>query len=241
VLMAGVALSLHAQVVPNEPLTGRQVLPPDNWWRLDVTRAPWTRTRQRSSTSSAVARFRHLPPYGACTRISGRPRTASPTSSCRARSRASPSRSWTTATRATAERRVNPVPNPDAARTTPNYIEGGVPGGGDNGDRHLVLIDRDRWLLYETWATRWNASLSRWEAGQGRCSTWPPTRGARGLDVSRCRRARDLPWPGPVRRGPRAGEIGHAFRVTVRSTNGHVWPASHSAGATVARCPWAPA
>ena len=27
-------------------------------------------------------------------------------------------------------------------------------------------------------------------------------------------------------------EIGHAFRVTVRSTNGYVWPASHRAGST---------
>lgn len=27
-------------------------------------------------------------------------------------------------------------------------------------------------------------------------------------------------------------EIQHAFRVTVRSTNGYVWPASHSAGPT---------
>ena len=27
-------------------------------------------------------------------------------------------------------------------------------------------------------------------------------------------------------------EIDHAFRVTVRATNGHVWPASHTAGST---------
>ena len=58
-------------------------------------------------------------------------------------------------------------PIPDVARTRANYIEGGVAGGGTTGDRHLILIDRDRWLLYETWATRWNAGLNRWEAGSG--------------------------------------------------------------------------
>ena len=38
-------------------------------------------------------------------------------------------------------------PIPAEARTTPNYIEGGVAGGGSTGDRHMLLIDRDRWLL----------------------------------------------------------------------------------------------
>ncbi len=41
-------------------------------------------------------------------------------------------------------------PIPDAARSQPNYIEGAVAGGGTSGDRHLLMIDRDRWLLYET-------------------------------------------------------------------------------------------
>ena len=44
-------------------------------------------------------------------------------------------------------------PIPDEARTQANYIEGGVPGGGTSGDRHMLIIDRDRWLLYETFAT----------------------------------------------------------------------------------------
>ena len=29
------------------------------------------------------------------------------------------------------------------------------------------MVDRDHWLLFETWATRWNAGASRWEAGSG--------------------------------------------------------------------------
>src|SRR6185436_17240613 len=47
-------------------------------------------------------------------------------------------------------------PIPDEARTQPNYIEGGIAGGGTSGDRHLIVIDRDHWLLFETWATRWD-------------------------------------------------------------------------------------
>jgi len=55
-------------------------------------------------------------------------------------------------------------PIPNEARTQANYIEGAVPGGGNSGDRHLIIIDRDRWLPFETFATRWNG---RWEAGSG--------------------------------------------------------------------------
>ena len=33
------------------------------------------------------------------------------------------------------------------------------------------------------------------------------------------------------------GEIGHAFRVTVRATNGYVYPASHQAGSTAGALP----
>ena len=49
-------------------------------------------------------------------------------------------------------------PVPEEAKTQPHYIEGDVPGGGSSGDRHLLIIDRDRWLLYELFATTWNAS-----------------------------------------------------------------------------------
>lgn len=44
--------------------------------------------------------------------------------------------------------------------------------------------------------------------------------------------------PGLVRYDDVArGEIGHAFRVTVRATNGHVWPASHRAGSRAGALP----
>jgi hypothetical protein len=124
-------------------------------------------------------------------------------------------------------------PIPAAAQSEPNYIEGAVSGGGSSGDRHLLIIDRDRWLLYETYATRWNAAASRWEAGSGaifnlatndrRPEGWTSSDAA-GLAV----------FPGLVRYDEVFGteEIRHAFRVTTRATNGYVWPASHRAGST---------
>src|SRR4029078_12340951 len=38
-------------------------------------------------------------------------------------------------------------PIPEEAKSQPNFIEGGVAGGGSSGDRHLLIIDSDRWLL----------------------------------------------------------------------------------------------
>ena len=121
-------------------------------------------------------------------------------------------------------------PIPEAAKTQPNFIEGGVPGGGGDGDRHLLIVDRDRWVLYELFAAQWNAARGRWEAGSGavfdlssngrRPEGWTSADAA-GLAI----------LPGLVRYDEaRRGRINHALRVTVRATNGHVWPASHTAG-----------
>jgi hypothetical protein len=132
---------------------------------------------------------------------------------------------------------VDGYPIPEDAKTQPNYIEGGTPGGGSSGDRHLLIVDRDRWVLYELYATRWNPSASRWEAGSGaifdlsslarRPEGWTSADAA-GLSI----------LPGLVRYDEvMAGEIDHAFRVTVRATNGYVWPASHRAGSTSGALP----
>src|SRR5215471_17457156 len=46
-------------------------------------------------------------------------------------------------------------PIPPIAATQPGYVEGGVAGGGTTGDRHLLIVDRDRWQLFELFAARW--------------------------------------------------------------------------------------
>lgn len=137
-------------------------------------------------------------------------------------------------------------PIPVEARTQPRWIEGGwpanQPGGGypdfDLGDRHMLFIDRDNRILYELYHTYWNASLNRWEAGSGavfyldsnqrRPETWTSADAA-GLAI----------FPGLVRYDEVFGPdpIRHAFRFTVRATNGYVYPASHRAGSTAGALP----
>ncbi|MEM7415421.1 MAG: hypothetical protein AAF389_07990 [Gemmatimonadota bacterium] len=124
-------------------------------------------------------------------------------------------------------------PIPVRARGEEGWIEGGVAGGGDSGDRHLIVVDRDRWLLFELWATRWNPSRGAWEAGSGavfdlssndrRPEGWTSADAA-GLAV--------LPGLIKAHEVESGDDIRHAFRVTTRATNGHVWPASHTAGST---------
>jgi hypothetical protein len=133
---------------------------------------------------------------------------------------------------------VTGYPIPEEAKTQPNFIEGGVPGGGTSGDRHLLIVDRDRWVLYELYAARWNGGASRWEAQSGaifdlssyarRPEGWTSADAA-GLAI----------LPGLVRYDEvySGGEIEHAFRVTVQQTNGYVWPASHRAGSSSGALP----
>jgi hypothetical protein len=130
-------------------------------------------------------------------------------------------------------------PVPDDAITEVGWIEGGQPGNVDvrgNNDRHILIVDKDNNHLYELYNVWFNGTL--WEAASGaffdmdtndrRPEGWTSADAA-GLAI----------FPGLVRWdevfGP--GEIRHAFRVTVERTNGHVWPASHTAGSTAGALP----
>ena len=128
-------------------------------------------------------------------------------------------------------------PIPDQAINEPYWIEGGYPGAvGVDGDRHMLIVDRDNGHLYELFALRWDGS--QWTAGSGaffnlasnarRPEGWTSADAA-GLAI----------LPGLVRYDEVAGadEIRHAFRVTVRATNGYVYPASHRAGSNPAALP----
>jgi hypothetical protein len=130
-------------------------------------------------------------------------------------------------------------PIPDAVITQPYLIEGGYPGNVDRRgiqDRHLILVDRDTRHLYELYNVFYDGT--KWLAGSGaffdmntnnrRPDGWTSADAA-GLAI----------LPGLVRYEEAFGanEIAHAFRVTVRATNGYVYPASHRAGSTVAALP----
>lgn len=134
-------------------------------------------------------------------------------------------------------------PIPAGAITQPHWLEGGDPGNQDlrdSEDRHLLIVDRDNKYLYELYNLFYNAATGRWEAGSG--AFWDMKTNIRRPEGWTSADAGGLAiLPGLVRYDeaydPAVTQIQHAFRVTVRATNGHVYPASHSAGSTSGALP----
>ncbi len=123
-------------------------------------------------------------------------------------------------------------PIPDEAIAQPYWIEGGPAGNANpGGDRHMLIVDRDNRVLYELYDLQWNGS--QWTAGSGAAFDLKTT-GRRPDGWTSADAAGLAILPGLVRYEEAVGadEIHHAFRVTVRATNGYVWPASHRAGST---------
>ena len=229
----------RAATVLLEPLTGRQVFPVTNWWNLDISAAPvdprsaeliaWISGRTGGNTTSTRRLHPDFgpPPYGIPYVVVDGSQPRVPVTFVAYGDESD-----------SGFGNLPGYPIPNEARLQPSYIEGAVPGGGSSGDRHLLLIDRDRWVLYETFATRWNSSLSRWEADSGAIFDLN-TNGRRPEGWTSADAAGLAIFPGLVRYDEvfGAGEITHAFRVTTRATNGYVWPASHAAGTTVSAPP----
>ena len=128
-------------------------------------------------------------------------------------------------------------PIPPEAITQGQWIEGGQPGNQNpGGDRHMLIVDKDNNHLYELYDLRREGSS--WAAGSGaffdmntndrRPEGWTSADAA-GLAI----------LPGLVRFDEVYGpdEINHAFRVTLRAANGHVFPASHTAGTNPSALP----
>lgn len=212
----------------NDDLGGRRPFPPDHWWNLDISGAPID--PQSDAFIEFIGRARALhpdfgpPPYGIPYVGVGGSEPRVPVTFVDYGDESD---------EGFGSERGYPIP--DAARTQANFIEGGRPGGGTDGDRHLLIVDRDRWLLYELFGARWTGQ--RWEAGSGaifdlaansrRPEGWTSADAA-GLAI----------FPGLVRFDEASrGIVRHALRVTVRRTNGYVWPASHRAGANAGALP----
>ncbi|HXH95057.1 MAG TPA: hypothetical protein VNN25_26015 [Thermoanaerobaculia bacterium] len=130
-------------------------------------------------------------------------------------------------------------PIPDEAITMNGWVEGGQPGNIDqraDQDRHVLIVDQTNNTLYELYNVWYDGT--NWEAASGaffdmktnnrRPDTWTSADAA-GLAI----------LPGLVRYDEVFGpdEIRHAFRVTVQSTNGYVFPASHEAGSASGALP----
>ena len=219
-----------ATEILTDPLTGRQLFPSDNWWNLNISNAPIDtgsaayinfigRTRQGHPDFSA-------PPGGIPYFSVSGSQAKVPVTFGDGESESD-----------NGFRGETGYPIPEAAKTQAHFIEHDVPGGGSGGDDHMLIVDRDRWVLYELYQAYWSGSRQRWEAGSGaifdlssnarRPEGWTSADAA-GMAI----------LPGLVRYDEAvAGPIKHAFRATVRATNGYVWPASHRAGGTSGALP----
>jgi parallel beta-helix repeat protein len=128
-------------------------------------------------------------------------------------------------------------PIPDEAITQAHWIEGGQPGDQNPpGDRHMLIVDKDNNHLYELYDLFWNGT--EWTGGSGaffdmstnnrRPEGWTSGDAAGLAILPGLVRYDEVYGPDPIR---------HAFRFTVQATNGHVYPASHTAGSTPGALP----
>jgi hypothetical protein len=133
---------------------------------------------------------------------------------------------------------------PAQAITQPHWVEGGAPGDVDqrSEDRHLLVIDCTNRYLYELYNVFYDPQLAQWFAGSGaffdmntnnrRPDGWTSADAA-GLAILPGLVRYDEAW------NPNVTDIGHAFRVTVRATNGSCLSRLHRAEALQGRCRWA--
>ena len=135
-------------------------------------------------------------------------------------------------------------PIPTQAIAQAHWVEGGAPGNVDQrsvADRHLLIVDRTNNTLYELYNVWYDGST--WQAGSGAFFDMK-TNGRRPTGWTSADAAGLAILPGLVRYdevynayGTNIADIGHAFRVTVRSSNGYVYPGSHNAGSTTGALP----
>jgi hypothetical protein len=234
-LAALVAAAAPVAAQPGGPLPGPLPLfPPDNWWNLDVSAAPV------DPSSGALIGFIgpgtplhpdfggfDVPPvtYGLIYVSVPGSQPLVPVTFVE----------FGDESDAGATGRPRGYPIPPQAKTETGYIEGGLAGDDPDaeGDRHMLLVDRDHRLLFELYHTFWDAAQGRWEAGSGavfaldsnarRTEGWTSADAAGLAILPGLVRYDEVFGPDPIR---------HAFRFTARETNGHVWPASHTAGDT---------
>jgi hypothetical protein len=114
-------------------------------------------------------------------------------------------------------------PVPEAAISDSRYIEN---SGATSGDRHLLIYDRDRRMVFELSYAQYIDG--HWTAGYGaifkldsnyrRPEGWTSTDAAGLCVLAGLVRYDEVYGTEPIR---------HAIRVSIKRTNGYVWPASH--------------
>jgi hypothetical protein len=198
--------------LPHTPCT---VFPADNYWHADVSRLPrHPRSRDWKRHMSTAGRSLHPdfgPSYGAQPVPYGIPYTVVDGSHPKVRV------SFTYADES------------DTVRYplgSDSKIEGGA---GSDGDRHVLVVDKDTCRLYELWAVRHTST--GWRAGSG--ATWSLASNDLRPAGWTSADAAGLPiLPGLLRLDEvLAGRVDHAIRFTTDVTDRrYIWPARHQAG-----------
>ena len=215
VVLAG---SAGGAPVPEAP--GCELFPPSNHWNQRVDDLPVH--RRSGEIVRSIGRGDHLhPDFGSGTWDGGP--IGIPYTSVSGEQRRVP-----VSFRYDDESDPGPYPIP---RDAP--IEGGPRS---DGDRHVLVVDRDACTLYELFDAHPIDGGDRWRAGSG--ATWDLDSNAQRPAGWTSADAAGLPiLPGLARYDEvRSGEIDHALRVTVERTRRHyVYPASHYASDLMSR------
>ena len=249
--VAPVALGQCPASIPVEgaaPGVPLPLFPPDNWWNQDVSAAPID-----ANSASYIAFInnggtRHLhPDFGGevspgSVAIYGMPYAIVDGSQAK---QAVTFDYWdeSDGVNYTTGQGIPFYPIPAQAGNLPHWVEGGAPGNVDQRsqqDRHLLIVDCTNNYLYELYNVYYDPNQAQWYGGSGaffnmntnnrRPDGWTSADAA-GLAILPGLVRYDEAW------NPAVTDIGHAFRVTVRATNGYVYPASHRAGSTVGALP----
>jgi hypothetical protein len=200
---------------PNASLHGKAVFPPDDPWNTDVSKEPIDPNSDALIASIGKAKSIH-PDFG--TVYNGAPSGIPYVVVTKDQPKVPVAFDYKD------ESDPGPYPIPPDAP-----IEGGPAA---KGDRHVLVLDRDNWLLYELWSSRPQEGGKSWKAGSGaifdlkknsvqRPKGWTSADAA-GLPV----------FAGLVRYDEAVEQqaIKHALRFTVvKSRHAYIAPATHFA------------
>ena len=180
------------------------LFPPDNWWNVDVSAAPLDPNSAAFITWIGATKGLH-PDFGGDSspspQIYGMPYIVVPGSE----PLEPVAFDYVDESDPGAPGRPAGYPIPAEAMTQPKWIEGGYPGNATvGGDKHMLIVDKDNRVLFETWNTRFNTVTqsvgSRFRGGL-------PARlepaAARHVDERRRRGPRHPARTHPLRRGLR--------------------------------------
>ena len=233
------AIPLIAQPVRNGALPGPMpLLPTDNWWNTDITSAPVDPNSASFISFIGNSRGMH-PDFGGDSGDPSAPIYGMPyVVVSGTQPLVSPAFDYDDESDFAAPGRPPGYPIPEEAKTQQKWIEGGLAGNDPNadGDRHMLIVDGDHRILFELYALHWDGA--KWTAGSG--AIFPLDSNTRRPDGWTSADAAGLAiLPGLIRYDEVFGAdpIRHAFRMTVRSTDGYVFPASHRAGSTSGALP----